>query len=850
MAEVGELPAPQGKWMIPFLVFFKDARLVFKMDDLGLEILRIALPAAMALAADPIASLIDTAFIGHLGPMEIAAVGVSIAIFNQASKVTIFPLVSITTSFVAEEETVGRITSEVSKDDNSEKTSAKNNEMADLVFENLEKGSAKNSKAKEVVPVDDFTTSVTSGSSNKHELKSKRRHIASASTALGSPMLSPAQRYLTLRSLGAPAVLISLAMQGVFRGFKDTKTPLYATGSFLLARVIAVTFCVTLAASLASRLGPTPMAAFQVWMASSLLADGLAVAGQAILACAFAEKDYEKAKAAATRVLQMGFVLGLGLALVVGLGLQFGSGIFSKDKNVISLISIGVPFVAATQPINSVAFVFDGVNFGASDFAYSAYSMVLVAIVSIACLFVLFKANGFVGIWVALTIYMGLRTFAGLWSSLIIMAENGDLPAANKKWTIPLFVFFKDARLVFKKDDLGLEIIRIALPAAMALAADPIASLVDTAFIGRLGPVEIAAVGVSIAIFNQASKVTIFPLVSITTSFVAEEETVGRIAREALKGESLEKASTKNNEMKELIPEDVVLENLEMGSGTMGKTEEVVPEDGFSYANTSSKVFDSKIAWCSGSPPLLGYARGVPRYLISLILLIKLMKQVDLLPPSVGDLQFSRFLKNVIWGTGFLLLARVIAATFCVTLAASLAARLGPTPMAAFQVWMTSSLLADGLAVAGQAILACAFAEKDYEKAKAAANRVLQMGFVLGLGLALVVGLGLQFGSGIFSKDKNVIRLISIGVPFVAATQPINSLAFVFDGVNFGASDFAYSAYSMVAVAIVSIASIFVLYKADGFVGLWVALTIYMALRTVAGWGRERDPGDFSGGRL
>lgn len=55
---------------------------------------------------------------------------------------------------------------------------------------------------------------------------------------------------------------------------------------------------------------------------------------------------------------------------------------------------------------------------------------------------------------------------------------------------------------------------------------------------------------------------------------------------------------------------------------------------------------------------------------------------------------------------GGLLLARVVAVTFCVTLAASLAARLGPTPMAAFQtllqVWMTSSLLSDGLAVAGQ----------------------------------------------------------------------------------------------------------------------------------------------------
>lgn len=45
-----------------------------------------------------------------------------------------------------------------------------------------------------------------------------------------------------------------------------------------------MTFCVTLAASMAARLGPTQMAAFQVclqvWLATSLLADGLAVAGQ------------------------------------------------------------------------------------------------------------------------------------------------------------------------------------------------------------------------------------------------------------------------------------------------------------------------------------------------------------------------------------------------------------------------------------------------------------------------------------------------------------------------------------------------------------------------------------------
>lgn len=69
-----------------------------------MEILSIALPAALALAADPIASLVDTAYVGHIGSVELAAVGVSISIFNLVSKLFNVPLLNITTSFVAEEQ--------------------------------------------------------------------------------------------------------------------------------------------------------------------------------------------------------------------------------------------------------------------------------------------------------------------------------------------------------------------------------------------------------------------------------------------------------------------------------------------------------------------------------------------------------------------------------------------------------------------------------------------------------------------------------------------------------------------------------------------------------------------------
>ncbi|CAH9103262.1 unnamed protein product [Cuscuta epithymum] len=489
------------KGKIPFSIFLRGARSVFKLDELGVEIARIAVPAALALTADPIASLVDTAFIGQLGAVELAAVGVSIAVFNQVSRVAIFPLVSVTTSFVAEEDTITRDSS-IPQDP-----------------ESADNGGSMPVESKRLIPQNDSEESGNGNEpiANSFEVvapNSTKRHIPSASSALiiggilgiiqailliagatpvlkfmgiksGSPMLKPAQQYLALRSLGAPAVLLSLAMQGVFRGFKDTKTPLFATvvgdltniildpififvfglgvrgaaishvisqylisiilfwrlmekvdlmppslkglqfarflknGFLLLMRVIAVTFCVTLAASLAARLGPTEMAAFQVclqvWLATSLLADGLAVAGQAILASAFAKKEFSKATATASRVLQLGIALGLILAMLLGVGLHFGARLFTKDTNVIALIGVGIPFVAATQPINALAFVFDGVNFGASDFAYSAYSMVTVAIFSIILLFILSSTFGFVGIWVALTIYMSLRAMAGFW---------------------------------------------------------------------------------------------------------------------------------------------------------------------------------------------------------------------------------------------------------------------------------------------------------------------------------------------------------------------------------------------------------------------------------------------------
>ncbi|GKC61017.1 hypothetical protein Tco_1088615 [Tanacetum coccineum] len=112
-------------------------------------------------------------------------------------------------------------------------------------------------------------------------------------------------------------------------------------------------------------------------------------------------------------------------------------------------------------------------------------------------------------------------------------------------------------------------------------------------------------------------------------------------------------------------------------------------------------------------------AHVISQYLISIIPLWRLIERVNLVPPNSKHLQFGRFLKNV------------MAVTLWVTLAASMAARQGSTTMVAFQnclqVRLITSLLADGLAVAGQAILASAFEKIDYEKVTVTASRVLQI---------------------------------------------------------------------------------------------------------------------------
>uniref|UniRef100_A0A0R0JAJ6 Protein DETOXIFICATION n=1 Tax=Glycine max TaxID=3847 RepID=A0A0R0JAJ6_SOYBN len=414
----------------------------FKFDELGMEIVLIALPAALALAADPIASLIDTAFVGHIGAVELAAVGVSASVFNLVSKAFNVPLLNVTTSFVAEEQALIRKEEEsILSDENGKDQSKK---LLPSVSTSLALA-ATLGIAETVV--------LTLGSGILMNIMG---------IPADSPMRGPAEQFLTLRAFGAPAIVLALAAQGTFRGFLDTKTPLYAVGvgNFLNAildpiliflfglgiggAAVATVISEYLIAFIllwklsdkvllipsefdgrkffsylkSAQQGPIPMAGhqicMQVWLSVSLLNDALALAGQALLARNYSLGNYEQARLVIYRVIQIGLGAGITLSIILFFGFGAFSSLFSTDSEVLDVAWSGIWFVAGSQPVNALAFVIDGIYYGVSDFGYAAYSMVLVGLVSSTFLLVAAPV-GLPGVWTGLFIFMALRVLAGVW---------------------------------------------------------------------------------------------------------------------------------------------------------------------------------------------------------------------------------------------------------------------------------------------------------------------------------------------------------------------------------------------------------------------------------------------------
>ncbi len=422
------------------------------------------------------------------------------------------------------------------------------------------------------------------------------------------------------------------------------------------------------------------------------------------------------------------------------------------------------------------------------------------------------------------------------------------------------------------------EIVRLALPALGALAADPLVSLVDTAWVGRLGADALATLGIATTILVSFFFVFNFlaygatPLIGsalgrgeseVAARFGGGAATMAVVAGVAATVAAIGFApqlvdlmgadSTIVSEtvdylrIRSLALPAVLLITVAHGvfRGHQDTRTPFVVTAGFNVINlvldpllifgldlgVNGAAIASVVAQWAGVAWFIAIARR-PEHRSRLLLFRGLTWRG--IRPLIGASA------ALVIRTGSLL------AVFAV--ATAVASRIGKTAVGAHQVasqlWLFLALVVDSLAIAGQAMIGPRLAGGRVDLARRVANRLLQMGMVVGVGLGVIMALLAPVLPQIFTNDEAVLSVVDSVFWFVVIMQPLNAAVFVWDGIGVGASAFRFLAISMViasASAIVVLAT--VLPSGGDLPMVWWGLTAMMVVRLIAmAWWHQRGP--------
>lgn len=422
------------------------------------EILSLAVPAFLALVAEPLFLLADTAIIGHLGTAQLAGLGVASAVLLTAANLFVF-LAYGTTSIVARQVGAGRTRGALAAG-------------LDGVWLALILG---------------VLVAVVVGVAAEPLCA-----VFGASTEA----LHHATIYLSISAAGIPGMLVALAATGALRGLQDTRTPLVAavagfganlalnlwfvlglgwgiagsargtviaqtcmavglvavlargalreraelrpdparvlaaasTGVPLLIRTIALRGILLVTTWVAAGFGDVSLAAYQVaatiWGFQVFTLDALAIAAQALTGKALGAGDVAAVRSATTTMLRWGVWGGVLLGAVLAGSSGVLPLVFSSDSHVQSALTAALVVIGVFCPLAGVVFVVDGVLIGAGDGRWLAGAMGTVLVLYLPLvLAVRWQAPTLVGfgepaamavLWVVFNAFMAIR-WAFLW---------------------------------------------------------------------------------------------------------------------------------------------------------------------------------------------------------------------------------------------------------------------------------------------------------------------------------------------------------------------------------------------------------------------------------------------------
>jgi MATE family multidrug resistance protein len=427
-------------------------------------ILALGLPALGALAADPLVSLVDTAFVGRLGTISLAALGIDAAIFGLAFFAFNFLAYGVTPL----------VAKAIGEGDTERAARVVANGLVAAIGLGLL-----------------VTTILQLGAGPILDLMGASPEVA-----------SEASGYLRIRALAAPAVLIITLGHGAFRGHQDTRTPFYITLGFNLVNLVldpllifgagwglngaavatliaqwigaglflvligrrlglrlsgvesgemlgllrvgrdvvirtaALLATFTFATRVAATIGDAEVAAHQVGMQIliflALSIDALAIAAQSLIARFLGEGRRTDAWDVSVRLLQLGAIVGVAFFGLLVLTRSVVPGWFTNEPEVRAAIESMWLILAVMQPLAALVYVWDGIVMGAGEFGYLAWAMVVSGIAAVIMLLLVVPFDwGLPGVWWALGLLNVVRAGTlGWWhvrpaSSLRPVAEAG-----------------------------------------------------------------------------------------------------------------------------------------------------------------------------------------------------------------------------------------------------------------------------------------------------------------------------------------------------------------------------------------------------------------------------------------
>jgi len=413
------------------------------------------------------------------------------------------------------------------------------------------------------------------------------------------------------------------------------------------------------------------------------------------------------------------------------------------------------------------------------------------------------------------------------------------------------------------------EINRLAGPAIIAGIAEPVISLVDTAFIGKLGTQDLAAVGIASSFYLLVIWV-LAQTKSAISAIISRYYGKDRLADSY----SLVPQAMLMNVLLGLL---IILITFPFTSGifslynaegdvlVMAESYYKIRAWGYPITLATFILFGvfrglQNTSWAMQISLIGGLVNivadyilifgfsGIPAYGIEGAAMGSLMAQFVMLGLAITFLHRktaftlhwpSKIHKDLKWlfGMSIDFYIRTLSLNLAFYQSTRMAAGLGDAVVAAhtiaINIWLFSAFFIDGYANAANALSGRLYGENNLPGLKKMSTTIIKISVGIGLVLGVVYLLGYNRVVLLFTKDPLVIHYFLSVFWLVILMQPINAIAFAYDGIFKGLGKAkALRNTLLISTFLVYFPFIFISqYLNWAFIGIWIALTAWMISR-------------------